>query len=58
MKKEKVESVIFGKGMKMAAINYEGASRGLLVLWKDSLKVEIIFDEGNILLIQFQNLKD
>ena len=58
MRKEKVESIIFNKGMKNATTDSEGASRGFLVLWKDNLKVDIIFNEGSIFLIQFQNLKD
>ena len=53
MKKEKVESIIFNKGIKITATNFEGASGGLLVLWKDGLKALIIFYEGKIFLIQF-----
>lgn len=42
MKKEKVEKIIFNKGMKNAATDSKGASGGLLVIQKDSFEVEII----------------
>lgn len=58
MKKEKIESIRFNKGMKTSTSNSSGASGGLLVIWKEHLTVDIIYDEGNILLIQFKNLKD
>ena len=57
MSKDKVESMRFNKGMKVAATDLEGASGGLLVLWKDNLEVDIIVNEGNILFIYFKNVK-
>lgn len=58
MKNEKVESIIFNKGMKIVATDSEGALGGFLVIWKHNLKLDIIFNEANIFLIQFKNLKD
>ena len=53
MKKEKVEKISFGKGLRNSATNSDGASGGLLTIWKDSLDANIIFDGDNILLINF-----
>ena len=44
--------------MKIVATDFKEALGGLLVLWKDNLIVDIIFDEGNIFLNNFHNLKD
>lgn len=58
MKMEKVEKISFGKGMMNMATDSDGALGGLLTIWKESLEANIIFDEGNILLINFFNPKD
>ena len=58
MKKEKVEKISFGKGIKNTATYLDGASGGLLTIWKESLETSIIFDEGNIFLMNFFNPKD
>ena len=58
MKKEKVEKISFGKGMKNMATDLDGALGGLLSIWKESLEANIIFDKGNIFLMNFFNPKD
>ena len=57
MKKEKTKKISFGKGMKNVAMDSEGASGGLLTIWKDSLEASILFNEGNIFLMNFFNPK-
>ena len=58
MKKENIEKVSFGKDMKNMAIDSDGALGGLLSIWKESLEANIIFNEGNIFLMNFFNPKD
>ena len=57
MKKEKVENISFGKRIRNMATNLDGALGGLLTIWKEAFKANIIFDKGNILLINFFNSK-
>ena len=57
MKKEKFEKISFGKGMRNTTTNLDWASGGLLTIWKEAFKANIIFDEGNIFLMNFYDLK-
>ena len=58
MKKDKIEMISFGKRMRNSAMDSEGASGGLLTIWKDSLGATILYNEGNILLMNFFNPMD
>ena len=58
MKKHKIEMISFGKRMRNSATNSEGALGGLLTIWKDSLEATILYNEGNILLMNFFNPMD
>ena len=55
MRKDKSELISFGKRLRCMVKDLEGASGGLLTIWKDSLEATTIFNEGNILLIKFFN---
>ena len=57
MKKEKVEKISFGKGMRNTTTNLDGTLGGLLTIWKEAFEANIFFDEGNIFLLHFFNLK-
>ena len=57
MKKEKVEKISYGKGMRSMTTNSIGALGGLLTIWKEALEANIIFDKGNIFLMIFFNPK-
>ena len=53
MKKEKVENISFGKAMRNMATNSDWALGGLPTIWKEAFQDNIIFEEGNIFLIEF-----
>ncbi len=59
MRKESMERISFNRSLEGFATNSNGALRGLLTLCNSNLfKSHVLYSEGNILLIQDENIKN
>ena len=59
MRKEAVESISFSRSLEGFSTNLDGASGGFLTLYNSNLfNSHILYGEGNILLIQVENIKN